>query len=72
MPTVNEFLAHWLQTNTFLGAGGPLVLSDGSTIVILTGYRDSLMTFAASIVGKLNDVEIARGNLEIQALRQSC
>jgi len=68
VPTVNEFLAHWLQTNTFLGAGGPLVLGDGTTIIILTGYRDLLVTFGSSIQGKLNDVEIARGNLEIKKL----
>ena len=66
VPTINEFLAHWLQVNTALGGGGPLVLSDGTTLAILTGYRDSLMTFGASIQGKLNDVEIARGNIEIK------
>ncbi len=66
VPTVNEFLAHWLQANTALGAGGPLVLGDGTTIAILTGHRDSLATFGSSIAGKLNDVEIARGNLDIQ------
>jgi len=32
VPTINEFLAHWLQVNTALGAGGPLVLSDGTTL----------------------------------------
>ena len=66
VPTVNEFLAHWLQTNTFLGGGGPLVLGDGTAIADLTGHRDSLMTYGSSIAGKLNDVEIARGNLDIQ------
>ena len=66
VPTVNEFLAHWLQVNTFLGAGGPFVLSDGTTIIILTGYRDSLVTFGSSIQGKLNDVEIGRGNVDLK------
>jgi len=66
VPTINEFLAHWVQVNTALGGGGPLVLSDGTTLAILTGYRDSLMAFGSSIQGKLNDVEIARGNIEIK------
>ena len=67
VPTINGFISHWEQVNLILGAGGPLVLPGGVTIAVLTDYRYSLLGFAASIQGELNDVEIARGNLEIKS-----
>ncbi len=66
VPTVTEFLAHWGHTNTFLGSDGPLILGDGTAIAILSGYCDSLALFSSSVQGKLNDVEIARGYLDLQ------
>lgn len=66
VPTTNGFISHWEEVNLLLGAGGPLVLPDGTTIAILTGYRDSLLAFGSSVQGEINDVEIARGNLEIR------
>lgn len=39
VPTLNLFLPHWVDVNLALGGGGPLVLEDGTTIAILTGYR---------------------------------
>ena len=57
--TLNLFIPHWVDVNLALGAGGPLVLEDGTTISILTGYRDQLDGYRASIQGKLNDVQIA-------------
>lgn len=65
VPTINLFIPHWVAANTALGAGGPLVLPDGSTVSTLTGFRDSLMGFASSLESKLNDVEIARGFIEL-------
>lgn len=65
VPTINLFIPHWVSANTTLGGAGPLVLPGGATVATLTGYRDSLLGFAASLEGKLNDVEIARGLIEI-------
>ena len=64
--TINEFIPHWSDVNVILGAAGPLVLPGGRTIAVLTDYRDQLAGFAASIPDKINDVEIARGNVELQ------
>jgi hypothetical protein len=49
VPTINLFLPHWAQINLALGGEGPLVLTSGGTLLILTGYRDSLAVFAFSI-----------------------
>jgi len=59
VPTLNEFIGHWTDVNLILAGAGPLVLQDGTTIAILTGYRDQLQAFGSSIQGKLNDLEIA-------------
>jgi len=63
VPTLNLFIPHWVDVNLALGAAGPLVLEDGTTIAMLTGYRDQLDGFRASIQGKLNDVQIAGGDV---------
>ena len=63
VPTLNLFIPHWVDVNLALGAGGPLVLEDLTTIAILTGYRDQLDGFRGSIQGKLNDVQIAAGDV---------
>lgn len=59
VPTLNLFIPHYVDVNLALGAGGPLVLEDGTTIAIMTGYRDQLDAFRLSIQGKLNDLQIA-------------
>ena len=59
VPTLNLFIPHWVDANLALGAGGPLILEDGTTIEILIGYRDQLEAFLASVIGKLNDLQIA-------------
>ena len=66
VPTIDEFLAHWLAVNNALGAAGPMVLPHGGTIVILTGFRGQLDGYRASVKNKQNVEEIARGALEIQ------
>lgn len=63
VPTLNLFIPHWVDVNLALGAGGPLILEDGTTIAILTGYRDQLAAFQASVQGKLNDVQIAAADM---------
>jgi len=64
IPTTNEFLAHWDGVNTALGAGGPLVLPGGITLANLTTHRDTLATKQSEVEGEINDLEIARGDLE--------
>jgi hypothetical protein len=59
VPTLNEFIGHWTDVDLILAGAGPLVLQDGTTIAIFTGYRDQLQTFGSSIQGKLNDLQIA-------------
>ena len=66
VPTINGFISHWEQVNLLLGLASPLVLPGGIAIATMTGYRDSLLASASTIQGELNDVEIARGNLEIK------
>ena len=68
VPTLNLFIPHWIDVNLVLGAGGPLVLEDGTTIAILTGYRDDLEAFRSSIQSKLNDLQIAGGDVDLKKL----
>jgi hypothetical protein len=63
VPTLNLFIPHWVDVNLALGGGGPLVLEDGTTIAILTGFRDQLETYRTSILGKLNDLQIAAADV---------
>jgi hypothetical protein len=63
VPTLNLFIPHYVDVNLALGAGGPLVLEDGTTIAIMTGYRDQLDGYRVSIQGKLNDVQIAAADV---------
>jgi hypothetical protein len=66
VPTIDLFLPHWAEVNLALGGGGPLVLMSGGTLLILTGYRDSLAAFAFSIGDLLNDEQIARQDIELK------
>jgi len=67
VPTLNEFIGHWTDVNLILAGAGPLVLQDGTTIAILTGYRDQLQAFGSSIQGKLNDLQIADADVNQKA-----
>jgi hypothetical protein len=62
-PTMALFSTHWLEVNTELGAGGPLVLPGGTTQAAFSALRDDLVAFAASIQAQINDREIARGTI---------
>jgi hypothetical protein len=64
-PTIALFLTHWDNVNTELGAGGPLVLPDGTTRALLSTMHDDLVNFAATLQGNVNDQEIARGTINI-------
>ena len=63
VPTLNIFIPHWIDVNLILAAGGPLVLEDGTTISIMTGYRDLLDAFRLSLQGRLNDLQIAAADV---------
>jgi hypothetical protein len=64
-PTIALFLTHWDNVYTELGAGGPLVLPDGTTRALLSTMHDDLVNFAATLQGNVNDQEIARGTINI-------
>jgi len=64
VPTLNLFIPHWVDVNLILGT--PLVLEDGTTIAILTQYRDDLEGFRSSIQAKLNDLQIASGDVDLK------
>ena len=66
VPTINQFVPHWISVNTALGPAGPLVAEGGGTVGILTGQRDDLLAFAASITDRDNDVQLASGNITLQ------
>ncbi|TXT38611.1 MAG: hypothetical protein FD138_303 [Planctomycetota bacterium] len=63
VPAINQFLPHWADVNTALGASGPLVLPDGTTVAALTTLRDQLEAIAASLQGKLNDAQLASADV---------
>ena len=71
IPTLNEFLPHWEQVNTALGAGGPLVLRNPNGTspptlnrAALVAMRNDLQAKHADITGQINDVEIASASLK--------
>ena len=71
IPTLNDFLPHWEQVNTSLGAGGPLVLRNpnGSTPptlnrAALVTMRDDLQAKHTDITGQINNVQIAAAALK--------
>jgi hypothetical protein len=68
VPTINGFVTHWSAANAALGGEGPLVLNGPVTVSDLSDLGDTLQAFALSIAGKLNDVEIARQNLELSKI----
>ena len=65
---MNEFIAHWTQVDAALGTALIVVKPDQISIdlVNFTNLRDALQSQAQSVVGKLNDVEIARGDIALK------
>lgn len=63
IPTINQFLPHWAEVNTALGASGPLVLPSGVALADLTAMRDQLEALAASLQGRLNDAQLASADV---------
>ena len=65
IPVTDEFLAHWQAVNTALGLPG-LVLAGAFDREALVTLRDSLVTANTTIQAKLNDREVARGDIEVK------
>lgn len=63
-PVMALFLSHWNDVNTELGVGNPLVLPGGMDRDQFSTDRDTLVTFAATVQDKLNDLQIARGTID--------
>lgn len=66
VPTAEEFEQHWLSANTTLGVGNEVVLPDGTNQAGLTAQKNALITKQADVQARLNDKEVARGNLEVK------
>jgi len=66
VPTVEEFLGHWLSVDTALGAGNELVLPGAVNRAALQTRLDALVAKQADVQAKINAEEIARGDIEIR------
>lgn len=68
VPTMNAFIAHWEQVNAVMAT--PLVVAapdkTAVTLAIFTDLRNSLEAQLQTVVGFLNDREIARGDIELE------
>ncbi len=66
IPTMNLFLAHWASVNTALGVPLVVVKEDGisSDRTGFLNVRDALQGNNATVIDKLNDVQITRGDIE--------
>ncbi len=69
IPTMDEFLAHWQQCNTALGASPLIIAKPGGTATtraLFDAVRTQLLTAQTSVQSALNDQQIARGDINIQ------
>ena len=60
LPTIQEFINHWTQVNTELGAGGPLTLLGTYTVALLTTDRTNLDGLMTAVVAADNTWITAR------------
>lgn len=69
IPTMDEFLAHWQQCNTALGATPLIIAKPGGAATnraAFDGVRTSLLNAQTAVQGALNSQQIARGDINIQ------
>lgn len=68
IPTMNQFLAHWAQVNTMLVTPLTVRTEKGQSIdrAGFQNLRNSIQDLANGVVDKLNDQEIARGEINLQ------
>jgi len=66
LATSDEFLGHWDSADTTLGVGNELKLKDGSGRAVLVTRKDSLVARRATVQVRLNQQEVARGDIEVR------
>ena len=66
VPVTEEFEQHWLTADTTLGAGNEIVFPDGINQAALTAKKDELVAKRADVEGRLNNKEVARGDLDLK------
>jgi hypothetical protein len=66
LSTTDETLGHWESADTTLGVGNELKLKDGSGRAVLVTQKDLLVTKRAAVQAKLNQQEVARGDIEVR------
>jgi hypothetical protein len=71
IPTINEFLSHWLACNTALPPASPFLLQLPATNTTIprsqfVTLRDSLQAQQGVVQGCLTDQQVARGTINLQ------
>ena len=66
LTTTDEFLGHWEEADTVLGVGNELKLKDGSARAVMLTKKGTLLTRRAAVQAKLNQQEVARGDIELR------
>lgn len=66
LSTTDETLGHWEAADTTLGVGNELKLKDGSGRAVLLAKKDLLVVKRAAVQAKLNQQEVARGDIEVR------
>ncbi len=69
IPTMDEFLAHWQQCNTALAPAALLIAKPNGPATNRTTFdnlRTTLLASQTTVQDKINDQEIARGDITIQ------
>ena len=69
VPTMNDFLGHWINVNSILGVANALIVpvnNSGMDRGAFQSLRSGLVAQEATIQDKLNDVEIGRSDIEIK------
>ena len=71
VPTMNEFIAHWGQVNAVLTPDLTAPAPDGTAMDLagFTALRDNLQDQFQTVIGFLNDKEIARGGIRLTKAR---
>ena len=61
IPTITEFVDHWTEVNA--ARSTPFLLSDGEAVADLSTLKTDLQTIEGTLQQRLNDQQIARGNI---------
>lgn len=66
LSTTDQFLGHWESADLTLGVGNELKLKDGSGRAVLVTKKDALVAKRAAVQAKLNQQEVARGDIDVR------